>query len=147
MKTWVGPVSAALILAACGGSSTGVEIDPAVAPFVGTWDAVVFTVTGDEPPNIQDDVLTKYGPFWIDIQPSGSYAATIEFPGVPPELGTVTIDSSTQLTLHPTGGDPAPSAYVFAAPDSLVLDGPTEFDLNGDFVPEPAQAHIELVRR
>jgi hypothetical protein len=36
---------------------------------------------------------------------------------------------------------------VFATPDSLVLDGATEFDFNLDGADEPAQAHLELVRR
>jgi hypothetical protein len=136
-----------MAVAACGSSSTQVQTNPEVEPFVGTWDAVVFTVTGDAPPHIVADVLTKYGPFWIDIQPSGSYTATIEFPGVPPELGTLTVESGSLLTLRPTVGTAAPSSYLFATPDSLVLDGATEFDLNDDFVPEAAQAHIEIVRR
>src|SRR5688572_15225351 len=130
MRTWPTAVCAALTLVACG-TSTDVDIDPAVEPFVGTWDAVVFTVTGDAPPNTVVDVLTL-GAFWIAIQPSGNYTATLEFPGAPPELGDLTVESSSQLTLRPTGDDPAPSTYVFATPDSLVLDGPTEFDFNLD---------------
>jgi hypothetical protein len=146
MKRWLWLAAGVLAVSACG-DSTDVDVDAEVAPFVGTWDAVVFRVTGDAPPHTVANVLTKYGPFWIDIQPSGAYTATIEFPGVPPELGTISVESSSLLTLHPTTGPPAPSTYVFAKPDSLILDGPTEFDLNDDFAPEPAQAHIELVRR
>lgn len=148
MRRWLGSVCAVLVLAGCGGSSTEVEIDPAVEPFVGTWDAVVFTVTSTEPPpnTVVVDVLTL-GAFWIAIEPSGTYTATLEFPGAPPEIGKLTIESSAQLTLRPNGGDPAPSTYVFAASDSLVLDGGTEFDFNLDRVDEPGQAHIELLRR
>jgi hypothetical protein len=146
MKGWLGSACAALVLAGCGDDSTQVLIDPEVEPFVGTWDAVVFTVTADAPPNTVVDVLTL-GAFWIAIEPSGTYTATLEFPGAPPEIGKLTIDSGTQLTLEPNGGDPAPSEYDFAAPDSLVLDGATEFDFNLDRTDEPGQAHIELLRR
>jgi len=146
IRGWMGGACAVLMLAGCGGSSTEVEIDPAVEPFVGTWDAVAFTVTGDAPPNTVVDVLTL-GAFWIAIEPSGTYTATLEFPGAPPEIGKLTIESSTQLTLRPNAGDPAPSTYVFAAADSLVLDGATEFDFNLDGTNEPGQAHIELLRR
>jgi len=133
------------MLTGCGSDTTEVEIDPAVEPFVGTWDAVVFTVTGDAPPNTVVDVLTL-GAFWIAIEPSGTYTATLEFPGADPEIGKLTIDSPTQLTLKPNGGDPAPSTYAFATADSLVLDGATEFDFNLDGTDEPGQAHIELRR-
>jgi hypothetical protein len=51
------------------------------------------------------------------------------------------------LTLDPTTGPPAPSTYHFATPDSLILDGATEFDFNLDGTDEPAHAHTELVRR
>jgi hypothetical protein len=132
-------------VAACGSSS--VDVDPAVAEFVGTWDAVALTVTADAPPNIVADILASGGEFWISVEPSGQYTATLQYFGAHPELGDLTVQNISTLTLHPAGGTPAPSAYVFATPDSLILDGATEFDFNLDFVPEPAQAHFELVRR
>lgn len=143
-RKWSG-LAAALTVAACG-TSTDVEVDPLVAPFVGAWDAVVFTVTGDAPPNTVVDVLTL-GAFWIAVEPSGTYTASLEFPGAPPEIGTLTVESPSHLTLRPNGGPPAPSVYAFATPDSVVLDGATEFDFNLDGTPESGQAHIEIVRR
>jgi hypothetical protein len=76
MRGWLGSVCAVLMLGGCGDDSTQVVIDPAVAEFVGTWDAVVFTVTGDAPPNTVVDVLTL-GAFWTAIEPSGTYTATL----------------------------------------------------------------------
>ena len=67
-------------IAACG--SDPVAVDPAVAPFVGTWDAVVLTVIADAPPNIVADVLATGGSFWISVEPSGQYTATLEFIGL-----------------------------------------------------------------
>src|SRR5688500_6567212 len=120
MKRWAGSVCAALALAACG-ESTGVEVDPAVEPFVGMWDAVVFTVTGDAPPNTVVDVLTL-GAFWVAIEPSGSYHAVLEFPGSRPDDGDLTVQSTSVLILDSNQTGPAPSTYLFATPDSLILD-------------------------
>jgi len=145
MKRWLGWATIVVAIAACG-DSTGVEIDPAVAPFVGTWDAVVMTARADAPPNQEVDVLS-IAAFWINIQPSGTYTATLEFPGARPEIGRLKVEDASTLTLHPEVGDPAPSTYFFATPDSLILDGATEFDFNLDGTNEPAQGHIELVRQ
>jgi hypothetical protein len=135
----------ALALAACG-SSTDIVVNPAVEPFVGTWDAVVFRVTGDQPPNTVVDVLTL-GDFWIAVEPSGRYQAVIEFGGGITEFGQLSVQSSTVLVLDSDADPPAPSTYLFATPDSLILDGATEFDFNLDGTSEPGQAHIEIVRR
>lgn len=136
------------LLAACGGDSGLTEPDPAVQPFVGTWDAEVFTVTSDADPSIVADIMVN-GSFTLNVQPSGAYTATLIFGGIllGPEIGTVTVNSGSTLTLFPTGGTPATSNYTFVRDDYLRLEGPTEFDFNLDEVLEPAQAFIELQRR
>jgi len=130
--------------AACGTDSIGP--DPALEPFVGLWDGVVFTVTGDAPPNTVADLLSL-GSFWISVEPSGQYTATLEWLGGFAEIGQLSVQGTSSLTLDPTTGPPAPSTYRFATQDSLILDGATEFDFNLDGTDEPAQAHMELVRR
>ena len=143
----VGGSLTVMAVAAAGCGSDPVDVDPAVAPFVGTWDAVVMTATADAPPHTVFDVLAAGGTFWISVEPSGQYTATLAFLGPHVELGDMTVESSSSLTLHPLGGDPAPSTYLLATPDSLILDGATEFDFNLDGTPESAQGHIELVRQ
>ncbi len=136
-----------VLVAACGGDD-GVQPDPAVAPFVGTWDATVFTVMADAPPQTTADVLSL-GDFYITVEPSGQYTATLAIVGVSPEIGQLTVVGST-IVLDPTVPATAPTAtsnYVFTADDYLVLDGPTEFDFNFDGTDEAAHAHIELQRR
>jgi hypothetical protein len=139
-------VGMAAALAACGTDPAGP--DPALAPFVGTWDAVAFTVTGDAPPNTVANIL-QLGPFWITVEPSGQYIATLEFLTGFPVFGQMTVESGSALTLNPTNpaGPPEPSVYVFATADSLIMDGPTQFDFNLDGTDEAAQAHLEIVRR
>ncbi len=139
-----GVVGAILAATACGTDPVGA--DPAIAPFVGFWDGVVFTVTADAPPSTAADLLTL-GDFWISVEPSGQYTATLEWLGGFAEIGQRSVQSSSSMTLDPTNGPAAPSTYVFATADSLILDGATEFDFNLDGTDEPGQAHIELVRR
>jgi hypothetical protein len=139
-----------VLLAACGGDDGGngvVEPDPAVAPFVGTWDAEVFTVTSVADPDIVADLM-EHGSFTINVQPSGTYTATLWFGGVQVgvEIGTLSV-SGNFITLKPNGGDTATSEYTFLEDDYLRLEGPTEFDFNLDEELEPAEALIELQRR
>ena len=134
-------------LGACGSDGTGPAVDPKIQPFVGLWDAVVFRVTGDADPVNQTANLLTLGPFWISVEPSGQYTATLEWLGGFAEIGQLTVQSTTTLTLDPTTGPPAVSTFLFATPDSLIMDGATEFDFNGDLIDEPGQAHLELVRR
>jgi hypothetical protein len=137
-----------LALAAACGSGTGVEIDPAVAPFVGTWDATEFTVTSQADPGTVVDVLSL-GEFHITVEPSGQYTASLAILGIPPEIGQLSVSGNT-LTLDPTTPATAPTAtstYSFTSADYVVLDGPTEFDFNLDGTDEAATAHIELQRR
>ncbi|MDA0327766.1 MAG: hypothetical protein O2958_01945 [Gemmatimonadetes bacterium] len=70
-------------LTACGdGGTTVVEVDPLVQPFVGTWDAEVFTVTSDADPSIVADLMVN-GTFNLNVQESGLYTATLVFGGIP----------------------------------------------------------------
>lgn len=140
-----GILAGILLTLGCGKDPSGP--DPALEPFIGLWDAVAFTVTGDADPMNQTADLLLLGDFWISVEPSGQYTATLEWLGGFAEIGQLTIESSSTLTMDPTTGPPALSVFDFATPDSLVLDGATEFDFNGDRVDEPAQAHLELVRR
>jgi hypothetical protein len=134
----------ALVLGGCGTDPIGP--DPALERFVGIWDAVVFTVTADDPPHTVADLLSL-GNFWISVEPSGQYTATLEWLGGFAEIGQLTVESINTLTLDATTAPPALSTFDFATADSLILDGATTFDFNLDGTDEPAQAHMELVRR
>jgi len=147
-NTWMGSLLLLTAAFGCSGSDpVDVGPDPEVAPFVGTWDAEVFTVTSDADSSVVANLLLNSGSFTINVQESGTYTATLTFGGMPlVEIGTIVVDGGF-LTLVPGGGDPATSAFSFPRSDYMTLDGPTEFDFNLDSLLDPAQARIELQRR
>jgi len=123
--------------------------DPELSRFVGTWDADSLTVAAEPPDTTVANVL-DLGSFFITVEASGQYTATLEVLGqANPEIGQLSVSGST-LTLTPTfpaGRPVATATFSFPAEDFLILDGPTEFDFNLDGTDEPAQAHFELKRR
>lgn len=144
---WTGWALLALALGC--GDETIPGPDPAVAPFVGTWDATEFTVTNDANPMQVADLLVN-GSFFIVVEPSGLYTATLFFGQLPPfpEVGQISV-SGGFITLMPSTGSPCPasSTYAFSGPDYVTLDGPSCFDFNLDGIREAATAHVELQRR
>lgn len=139
---------AALLVAGCGGEDPVIVdvIDPNLEPYVGIWDAEVFEVTSDADPQTVADIMVN-GSFTINVEPSGTYTATLVFGGIPlVEIGLMSASQGI-ITLRPNGGEPVTSAATFLQPDYVRLEGPTEFDFNLDQVPEPAQALIEIRKR
>ncbi len=149
-KAVLGAVVVTLLLVACGDSSDPVAPDPAVAPFVGDWNATALVITSVANPDIHPDLIALGATFTINVQPSGQYTAILIYAGQPStQIGQVTVSGSS-ITLHPQvpAGEPdATSAYSFPDANHLVLDGETEFDFNLDGTNEPAVAHIELARK
>ena len=152
-RTRCGPLLFALVvgaLSACGSEDPLVSgNDPAIEPFLGDWEATELVVVNDANASDSVDVLEEGGIFTINVQPSGTYTATLSFLGAPfVEIGQLSVFEST-LILQPTQppGPSATSTFEFDGPDNLTLDGPLDFDFNGDGTPEPGQGHIELVRQ
>jgi hypothetical protein len=136
------------VAVACSEDPGVTEPDPAIAPFVGTWDAEVFTVTNSANPAQVADLLEN-GSFFIVIEPSGLYTASLFFGiALPPEIGQLSVSGNfVTLTPNDSSFPPATSAFTFVQPNYLTLTGPTEFDFNLDGTSEAAEAHIELRRR
>ena len=149
-KGWMGAVLV-LVATACGEDGPGViGPDPSIAPFVGLWDAEVFVVSSTAEPVVVADLLIT-GEFYINIEPSGLYTATLEFGQLNPviEIGQVSV-SGNFMRLNPSGGE-APCAaaaeYWFTAADYVTLLGPTCFDFNLDGQLEDAELSQEWRRR
>jgi len=138
-----------VLVAACGGSG-GVEPDPAVAPFVGTWDATVYEIWPESDPDNVIDVLTGLGPFHISVEPSGQYTAVLEAGlGAQVQIGQLSVIGSTirQDVTTPPGEPPATATFQFTAADYLILDGSIQVDFNDDDTRDPGGQHLELQRR
>jgi hypothetical protein len=138
-------------LGSCGGDKGGtvVDVDQEIQPFVGTWDAEIFIVTSDADPSIAPDLMEN-GTFFLDVQPSGSYTASLSYGGlvIPPELGQISVNGAF-VTLRPTNptAPVAASSFTFLQPDFLRLIGPTSFDFNLDGTLDAAELLTELRRR
>lgn len=137
------------LAAACGGDQ-GPDVDPKVEPFVGTWDADSLVIRSIADTTKFVNIL-DFGSFFITVEPSGQYTATIIVYGnASPEIGQLGVLNSTTLTLtptFPTGRPVATASYEFDGPDHLILDGATEFDINNDGIDESGEAHFELTRQ
>jgi hypothetical protein len=140
-------VALTVAVVACGGE-TVVEPDdnPLLQPFIGTWDATVLTVQSVADTMIVADLLEN-GVSYITIFESGIYQSTIAFGGSPfTEFGSLDVTEGV-LTLRPDNGDPVTRAYEFTASDIVRLDGPTDWDFNGDDIDDPALLFMEMERR
>jgi hypothetical protein len=138
-----------LLALGCGGDGgTGPDpVDPALEPFVGSWEASSFELTNPANPTDFVDVMDG-GSFSLNVQPSGQYTAILSFPDLPTpgvEIGQLSV-IGTSVRLSPQGGQAATSSFEFDGADRLILDGPTEFDWNRDLQPDPAEAYIVLER-
>jgi len=152
-RDWLGMATLAVMLVACGGTDEvpPFEVDEAIQPFVGTWDAEVFTVTSEATPtrvfDLFDPIVT--GSFDLKVEPSGFYTAILVFGGIPlVEMGQLSVNDGF-VTLRPNapGASAATSAFTFFEASYLQLLGPTEFDYNLDGTLEAAEALIEIRRR
>jgi len=145
-----GFVVAVLMAAGCGGGTTTPDEDPPeVQPFVGTWDAEVFTVTSDADTSIVFDLFDDVsGSFFINVQRSGTYTATLTIGGLArPEIGTLTV-SGGFVTLTPTGQAGSSAPFSFIRDDYLAIGpAPTDFDFNFDDLTEPGQLYFEVQKR
>lgn len=138
-----------LLLVSCGGSDTTAgPVGQDLSFIQGAWSASVFQMTSQQNPSLRVDVLASGGAFRLTIERDGRYVAELAALGQSNvERGSIT-RRGTQLVLSPVS-PPGQSDTVDwrIVDETLVLDGPSEFDFNLDLTPEPAMAHIELVRQ
>lgn len=136
-----------VLLAGCN-SDSAVEPDPALAPFVGDWDATAIVITSAANPDISPDLIQLGAQFSLNVQPSGQYTAILLYAAQSQtEVGTMSVSGGfvTMNRTFPTAAT-STSAFLFEG-NRLTLDGDTEFDFNLDGSPEPALAHFELLRQ
>lgn len=135
------------LLPGCGDDP--VQADPAVAPFVGDWDAAALVVTSVANPDVHPDLIELGASFTLNVQASGQYTAILIFMGqASTEIGQIEVSGST-ITLRrdfPTSSV-STATFAFQGSDRVTLDGDSEFDFNLDGTNEPARIHMEFVRQ
>jgi hypothetical protein len=140
---------AATVLTACGGDSGTTPPNSDLERMEGSWQGIEFRLTSVNPPLRTFELIEAGGSFRLDIQASGRYAATLTLGGeIGTESGTFALSGNT-FTQTPTNppGPPVTGTWSMPNANSLILDGDIEFDFDFSGSPEPATAHIELVRR
>ncbi len=140
---------AALVASSCGSGSTGLQENPDVVPFVGSWRATSLVVTSKANPDISPDLIQEQGAqFDLNVQPSGQYTAILTYLSqASTEIGFVSV-SGNVITLERTFPSPQTSTATYTLQgDVLTLEGDTEFDFNLDGTAEEARSRIVLIRR
>ena len=148
---WMGLAATSIAISACGADETPFEPVDELAPFVGTWDAEVFTFTSEGLPTIEADIINEAGgSFTTSIEPSGNYTSTFTCcgptPGTSVEFGIMRVDGAF-LTFTPQTGSPATSSFTFVSADYLRVEGERDFVFESGGVAEPSTMVQELRRR
>ena len=137
-----------LVVSSCGGETT-VGPDEDLAFLVGDWDATRFVVQSKANPEVAPDLIGGLGAqFFMNVQPSGQYTATLVFQASPIiEIGLLEVDGN-DVIFHVNVPSPATnrSRYTIFA-GGMTLEGDTEFAFIPGGEPEPAFATIDLKKR
>lgn len=139
-------VFAALALSlACGDGGGG----PSRDKFAGTWDATKLEFTNTANTSEKVDIIALGGTYVIELASSGSYSAVLTPPGGAPEVTTGTWSASADIfKLKETGTSGDMQFDYNLSGNTLTVSGAnTDFDFDGDDVPEPARLSAVLVRQ
>lgn len=141
----------ALGLAAC--SSGGDTVTPPpppseLAPLVGFWRAsqVLHTLQGDS--SVQVDIVAAGGTFEITIESNGDYNVRLVYLGATVRESGKARVSGSKLYLRRTDPSPAAEGSVDfqLQGSSMVWDGQSRLDFNGDGNQSDTFLHVELAR-
>jgi len=134
-------------VAACSGGEV-LEPNESIQFLVGTWDAQRLVVESKANPEIAPEIIGLGGQFWLTVEPSGLYGATLVFEGASStEMGRLEIDGD-ELVFHLSFPEETINRSQLTRLGSRIgLVGDTRFDFNLDGRPDPATARIELQKR
>ena len=136
------------VIASCGGD-TAVGPDNDLEFLVGDWDATRFVVQSKANPEVAPDLIGGLGAqFFMNVQPSGQYTATLVFQASPiVEIGLLEVDRN-DVIFHVNIPSPATNRSRFTIfAGGMTLEGDTEFAFIPGGEPEPAFATIDLKKR
>ena len=149
-STWTLLQLVALVpaIATCGGDTAVGPVED-LAFLVGIWDATRFVVQSMENPEVAPDLIGDLGAeFFMNVEPSGSYSATLNYQQNPiVEYGRIEVDGD-EIVFHVNNPPPTTSRsrYIYS-PGYLTLVGDTEFAFIPGDEAKPAVATIDLKKR
>ncbi len=140
----------AVMMAGCGddsGTPPDPGPDPALEPFVGTWEADSLVVTSSGDSTIVVNVIDEGGTLTLNITEGGNYTLTLAYAGSPIiSIGTVTVEGDVIISRPSGGGPPEPLTYDFPSSDRLVLSGGISFPFTSA-TPTPGELYTEMFLR
>ena len=138
-------LATAAVVSGCGGDGNGPNQDQ----FVGTWNATSVVYTNQANTAQKVDLVAEGATVVVVLAASGNYIITATLPGEAPDVTTGTWSASADvLTLHETGVAFSLQFDWNLAGSTLTISGAdSEFDFNGDGVPEAAKLGVVLERQ
>ena len=113
----------------------------------GLWGAVAMVYTSAANPAVASDLLEEGATYSIELVSDGTYGSQLSRPSVPAisESGTYDVRGG-RLILSPTGGGERTLSLEFNRSLLTAREASTEWDFDGDGVPEPASLEMVLDR-
>ena len=142
-----------LLVAACDGGSDDdfslVGTNLSVSDIAGAWVATraAFSPEADGPAQ-EVDLVAQGGTVTLNIQNNGRFTLTLSLPGAPPETATGRLGFDEDLLVVSFDDDPDDFDFfgIQATPTTLSVQGPGEFDFDGDGTDEAARLELDFVR-
>jgi len=142
-----------LTFSGCGGSDEDefslVGTNTSVAEIAGNWSATRADFSRNTAgPGLKISVVDSGGTATLQIQGNGRFTFTIMLPGANTDISTGRLGFDEDLLV--VGYDDDPEEFDFfgiqSTMNTMSIEGPTEFDFDGDGVDEPARVTLDLVR-
>ncbi len=135
---------------ACGADPVDPEEpdDPEYNPgfMVGDWLADSLVMTSVANSEVVEYLVARGAVFTLSVQPSGRYTAILSgFGQSSSEFGRLTVEGIYVILYPEVPSGPASQALWERVGDSVILEGESEFDFNGDGTAEPATLRQLLI--
>lgn len=140
-----------LILVSCGSddgpSLTGTNIS--ISDIQGNWTATraVFDIASTGP-SMRVEVVKDGGTVTLQIQGNGRFTLTVTVMGRAPEVSTGQLGFDEDLLTVSFDDDPDDFEFfgIQNTSTTLSINGPAEFDFDGNGTEEPARVELDFVR-
>lgn len=141
-----------LLTAACSSDDEDFSLEGdnfSISDIAGSWIATsaVFDIAGTGPSQ-RIDVVEEGGTVTLVIQNNGRFTLTVTQVGEAPEVTTGRLGFDEDLLVVSYDDDPDEFEFFGSqfSGNNLSIQGPAEFDFDGDGTDDPARVSLDLVR-